>query len=171
MPKIKAAAAAGYTPYSQRDLRWRWKKVGCSARPFHEYGCLVTCLAMLVGRRPDEVNDQLVAAGAFQGANLLSLAAAELLGLDYAGKVSEIDRVPSFFPTIREVDYTRDGGEFVRHFVLEVRSPDGRFYVVDPYGALRRPLDYYRFVSYRLFSKRARGVACDAAASDTARPA
>lgn len=120
---------------------------------------------MLVGRRPDEVNDQLVAAGAFRGANLLSATAADLLGLDYAGKVSEIDRIPSVFPTIREVDYTRDGGEFVRHFVLHVRSADGRFYLVDPYGAVRRPLSYYRFVSYRLFSKRMTDVARGQAAS------
>jgi hypothetical protein len=120
---------------------------------------------MLVGRRPDEVNHELLAAGAFRGANLVSAAAADLLGLDYAGKVSEIDAVPAIFPTIREVDYTRDGGEFVRHFVLQVRSRDGRFYLVDPYGAMRRPLDYYRFVSYRMFSKRATTVAQEVAAS------
>nr|MBP7891460.1 hypothetical protein [Arenimonas sp.] len=42
-------------------------------------------------------------------ANLVSAAAADLLGLDYAGKVSEIEAVPAIFPTIREVDYTRDG--------------------------------------------------------------
>ena len=120
---------------------------------------------MLVGRRPDAVNDGLVAAGAFQGANLVSATAADFLGLDYAGKVTEIDAVPAVFPTIREVDYTRDGGEFVRHFVLQVRSRDGRFYLVDPYGAVRRPLDYYRFVSYRMFSKRATAVAQDVAAS------
>lgn len=120
---------------------------------------------MLVGRRPDQVNDLLVAAGAFRGANLLSATAADLLGLDYAGKVSEIDRIPSVFPTIREVDYTRDGGEFVRHFILQVRSADGGFYLVDPCGAVRRPLDYYRFVSYRVFSKRATTVALGEAAS------
>jgi hypothetical protein len=122
---------------------------------------------MLVGRRPDLVNDQLVAAGAFQGANLRSAVAADLLGLDYAGKVDEIDRIPAFFPTIREVDYTREGGDFVRHFVVQVQKPDGGFYLVDPYGAVRRPLDYYRFVSYRVFSKRAttveRGEAVSAA--------
>ena len=116
---------------------------------------------MLVGWRPDEGNDQLVAAGAFHGANLLSPAAAEHLGLDYAGEVREIDRVPSFCPAIRDVDYTRDGGEFVRHFVL----------LVDPYGAVRRPLDYYRFVSYRRFSQRARVVARNEAASGAAGPA
>jgi len=154
MRKDTVAAAAGYTPYSQRDLRWRWKKVGLSARPFHEFGCLLTCLAMMVGRRPDELNDQLIAAGAFKGANLLSARAAEVLGLDYAGKVDEIEQVPTVFPTIREVDYTRDGGEFERHFVLQLRDVDGSFYLVDPYGAVRRPLDYYRFISYRLFSKR-----------------
>jgi hypothetical protein len=120
---------------------------------------------MLVGRRPDEVNDELVAAGAFQGPNLVSAKAADFLGLDYAGKVSEIERIPSVLPTIREVDYTRDGGDFVRHFVLQVRSRDGRFYLVDPYGAMRRPLDYYRFVSYRLFSKQATTVAQDAVTS------
>jgi len=123
---------------------------------------------MLVGRRPDEVNDGLVAAGAFHGANLVSVKAADFLGLDYAGKVTELDRVPVIFPTIREVDYTRDGGEFVRHFVLQVRSRDGRFYLVDPYGAVRRPLDYYRFVSYRMFSKRAATIAQDVAASSAA---
>jgi hypothetical protein len=108
---------------------------------------------MLLGRRPDVLNDELIAADAFRGANLDSTKAAAILGLEYAGKVSEIDWQPPVFPTIREVDYTRDGGKFVRHFVLQVRDADGGFCLVDPYGGVRRPLDYYRFVSYRLFSR------------------
>jgi hypothetical protein len=153
MPRVRGSAAAGYTAYSQRDLRWCWKKVGQSSKRFYDFGCLITCLAMMVGRRPDELNDALLAGGAFHGANLDSTKAAAILGLDYLGKELDIERVPLVFPTLREVDYTRDGGEFVRHFVIQARGRDGGFYLVDPYGGVRRPLDYYRFVSYRLFSK------------------
>ena len=154
MPRFRASAAAGYTAYSQRDLRWCWKRVGQSTKRFYDYGCLVTCLAMMVGRRPDQVNDALIAAGAFNGANLVARRAAEFLGLDYTQKVTEIEQIPTVSPTIREVDYTRDGGAFVRHFVLQVRNADGGFYLVDPYGGVKRPLDYYRFVSYRPFARR-----------------
>jgi len=38
--------------------------------------------------------------------------------------------------------------------VLQVRNADGGFYLVDPYGGVKRPLDYYRFVSYRPFARR-----------------
>jgi len=153
MTRVDGPVDPGYTPYSQRDLRWAWKKVGKSGKRFHDYGCLITCLAMLVGRRPDELNDELLAAGVFNGANLDSRKAADLLGLAYTGKVTDVEHVPTIFPTIREVDYTRDGSEFVRHFVLQVRGEDGRFYLIDPYGGVKRPLGYYRFISYRLFSR------------------
>lgn len=151
MPRDRGPAAAGYTAYSQRDLRWRWKRVGDSSKRFSDFGCLLTCLAMLVGKRPDVLNDALRAGGAFTGPNIDGRKAAAFLGLVYLGKVTDIGQIPAFFPTIREVDYTRDGGEFVRHFVIQARDEDGRFYLVDPYGGVKRPLDYYRFISYRLF--------------------
>jgi hypothetical protein len=154
MPWRRRSAAASYTAYSQRDLRWCWKRVGRSGLRFYEHGCLITCLAMMLGRRPDELNDVLLAADAFSGANLRSARAAEILGLDYAGKVTEIERIPTSFPAIREVDYARDGGDFVRHFVLQLPGEDGGFFLVDPYGGVRRPLDYYRFISYRTFARR-----------------
>jgi hypothetical protein len=155
MTRVAGPADVGYTLYSQRDLRWAWKKIGKSGKRFHDFGCLITCLAMLVGRRPDDLNEELIAAHVFsEGANLDSRKAAQTLGLVYSGKVEDVDRIPAIFPTIREVDYTRDGGDFVRHFVLQVRGEDGRFYLIDPYGGVKRPLGYYRFISYRLFSRR-----------------
>jgi len=158
MSRNKACEVASYTPYSQRDLRWSWKRVGDSRLRFYDFGCLLTCLAMMVGRRPDELNQILLAAGAFDGPNLRSAQAATILGLDYAGRSFEIENIPNISPTIREVDYTRDGGEFVRHFVLQMTGGDGTTFVVDPYGGVKRPLDYYSFVSYRLFARRPLGA-------------
>ena len=116
----------------------------------------------------DELNEALLQADAFEGPNLRSAKAAELLGLDYAGKVTEIDEASMTFPTIREVDYTRDGGEFVRHVVVQVRGADGEVFVVDPDGGVKRPLDYDRFVSYRLFARRAPSAVRGASSSSSA---
>jgi hypothetical protein len=153
MARRAGSVVAVYTAYSQRDLRWCWKKIGQSSKRFYHYGCLVTCLAMLVSMRPDELNDVLLAAGAFTGPNLDPRKAAAGLGLDYQGKEPDVRRLPTIFPTLREVDYTRGGGAFVRHFVLQVQDEGGGFYLLDPYGGVKRPLEYYRFVSYRLFSR------------------
>lgn len=56
------------TIYSQRDSRWKNKKLGFSTRTIGTDGCTLTCISMLVGETPDVVNDKLKAVKAFSGA-------------------------------------------------------------------------------------------------------
>jgi hypothetical protein len=59
-------------PFSQRDLRWFWKKVGFGSGWFGSIGCTTTALTALLfvagyDLRPDEVNERLKAVGGFTG--------------------------------------------------------------------------------------------------------
>lgn len=59
------------TPLSQRDPRWKDKKLGFSTYPIGQKGCTLTCITMLVNfvdgtsLGVDEVNDKLRAVEAF----------------------------------------------------------------------------------------------------------
>lgn len=139
--------------YSQCDPRWSWKRLGDSRRRFYHHGCLVTCLAMILGTRPDVLNQKLKLAGAFDGANLRSAHAADVLGLAYFGFEEDLATVPPFSIFVREVNHDRGGTRFVRHFVVQAIGTDGRAYLLDPYGGKRRNVDYYPFASYRLFAR------------------
>lgn len=58
------------TVLAQRDARWSRIPLGNSkASTIGAYGCLLTCLAMMVDATPDKLNAELVKAGAFLGAN------------------------------------------------------------------------------------------------------
>lgn len=52
---------------SQRDPRWKSQKLGYStASTLNDYGCTITCIGAIAGLTPDEVNNRMKAAGAFQ---------------------------------------------------------------------------------------------------------
>lgn len=58
--------------YSQKDLRWAWKKVGFGNGRFWNVGCTVTALTGLLfpagyDFQPDQVNERLKKEGAFTG--------------------------------------------------------------------------------------------------------
>lgn len=53
------------TPLSQRDVRWKDIKIGKSTSSIGNYGCTLTCLAMLAGTTPDVVNTELTRVGGF----------------------------------------------------------------------------------------------------------
>ena len=61
-------------PLSQRDPRWRRKRLGFSRLSIGNYGCTITCLTMLINHETgknygvDEVNDRLKRVRAFSGA-------------------------------------------------------------------------------------------------------
>jgi hypothetical protein len=63
--------------FSQRDPRWRAKKLGNSNLTIGGYGCLLTSLSALISyvtgteHTPDKVNDDLKKAKAFTGALLI----------------------------------------------------------------------------------------------------
>lgn len=63
------------TPLSQRDTRWRYKKLGFSDKTIGTDGCTLTCLTMLLNYvegksyRVDEVNDRLKTLGNYHWQN------------------------------------------------------------------------------------------------------
>lgn len=52
---------------SQRDPRWKDKKIGTSNSTIGGYGCTLTCLSMQAGLNPDEFDHLMTAVGGFQG--------------------------------------------------------------------------------------------------------
>ncbi len=53
---------------TQRDPRWGNLFLGNSNLYIRDFGCTITCLAMILGTTPDVVNERLKAVGGFSGA-------------------------------------------------------------------------------------------------------
>lgn len=53
------------TIYSQRDSKWKNIKLGFSTSTIGDYGCTITCLAMILDTPPDVVNERLKAVDGF----------------------------------------------------------------------------------------------------------
>lgn len=136
-----------YTTYSQRDPRWANVKLGFGSTTIGSHGCFVTSLSMMVNKRPDEVNEILKKNGGFNGDLVVSEKAAQALGLEYFGKEYDINKVPDWYPNIKEV---RMNG--YQHFVLRIFE-DGKKFIIDPWTGTRQRIDLYPFKSYRLFKK------------------
>jgi hypothetical protein len=143
-------------PLSQRDPRWRDVKLGFSTLTIGGYGCYITCLAMITGKTPIEVNDILRAAGCFfkdksgQMALLDSTKAAKALGIGFLGIQYDINKEPSWMPNIKEVDMSPAPGK-QQHFVVRFKDTDGKKKIIDPWTGRIQAIGFYPFVSYRLF--------------------
>lgn len=55
------------TRLSQRDSRWGNQYLGFSNLFIKDYGCTITCIAMILGTTPDVVNQRLKAVNGFSG--------------------------------------------------------------------------------------------------------
>jgi len=139
-PPITEPKLSGYTIYSQKNLRWAWKKVGFGNQSFWSVGCFVCALATIVNKRPDKVNKLLKKAGAFNVNLIKSKEAASALGLEYLGKETNIENPPDWSPTIKEV---RFGKNWQQHFVARIIKPDGGKAIIDPWGGVERKINYY----------------------------
>lgn len=163
LPKyLVLKGAKDFEVYSQNDPRWKYKKLGNSkVSTIGRYGCFVTSLAMMDGRRPDIINNILKTAGCFTGryGDLLnSEKAAKTLGFKYYGREYDINKMPKWTPNIKEVDFSPRRGK-QQHFVLRVEI-NGKRKIVDPIDGSIKPINHYQkksgrtgFVSYRLFKK------------------
>jgi lysozyme len=134
-----------YTPYSQRDIRWRFKFLGNSWSTIGSYGCKLCSLSMMVNKTPPEVNELLKKGGAFMKDLIIDEVAAKVLGLDYLGKDTNINNEPQFSPTIKEVKFNG-----YQHFVLRLFE-NGQKSILDPWDGQRKRIDFFPFVSYRKF--------------------
>lgn len=149
-----------YTIYSQKDSRWKNIKLGFGKYTIGSDGCFLTCLSMMVNKAPDVVNEILKKAGAFSGSLIISDKAAKALGLqllkgnsNIPGKMTNINYMPDWSPSIKEVDYNSKTANKEQHFVLRIIE-DGKRFIIDPLGGIKREINYYRFLSYRLFIKK-----------------
>lgn len=139
---------------SQRDPRWRDVKLGFSNLTIGGYGCFLTCLAWMVGKTPDVVNDILRKANAFGGADrslIISDRAAIALGLGYFGIEYDVNKEPDWFPNIKEVDMSPAPGK-QQHFVVRIKD-GGKKFILDPWDGKQKAVGFYPFVSYRKFKK------------------
>lgn len=51
--------------YSQRDIRWAKEKIGNTNSTIGQYGCTITCIAMLAEITPSEVNKRMTRVGGY----------------------------------------------------------------------------------------------------------
>lgn len=125
--------------YSQKDPKWKNKRIGSCADTFGQSGCNVTAMATLCGKTPEEVN----AIVPYRNGCLLSdSTACTSLGLEYLGRQS----TPPSFICKAETDHYKNKG-VPQHF-----------FVWRPDGMIADPLDYpctwkknpYNIVSFRL---------------------
>lgn len=72
------------TVLGQRDPKWANIKLGFSNTYIKDYGCTITCLAMIIGTTPDVVNDRMKAVNGFAQGNLVIW-----------------DKIPAAFPGIQ----------------------------------------------------------------------
>jgi len=124
--------------YSQRNLRWRWKKLGFCNTTIGQNGCVITCLANLTNRTPTQVNEILKAKGGYiNGCLVLWKPACRALGLGWHGRSGRAKH----YPTIAEV---RLSG--YKHFVVMV--DENR--IIDPWNLKPRiKKNPYKVYGYR----------------------
>jgi len=129
--------------YSQK---WYSDKLGTCTTTIKASGCFISCLSMLAEIEPPEVNKLLTKNGGYSnGCMLLSEKAAEILGLEYKGKVVKDPKTLC----VAETNYYKNRG-FPQHFFIYNQ------------GDMVDPLDNnpewrgcsYPIVSYRLFSNK-----------------
>lgn len=137
--------------YSQNDPRWKNKQLGKSKYTIGSDGCFITALGSMCKKRPDEVNDILTKKGIIGKAGMIlnSDKAAKVLGLDYNGRDYNINNMPNYSPSIKEVKMGKGG----KHFVLRIIENKKR-YIIDSWDGQKKPIRHYEFISYRLFKQK-----------------
>ncbi len=146
----------------QSDPRWKSIKLGtCPTDTIGSSGCFITCLSIMAGNTPIEVNSLLTVQGGYvngvsgsgarrspqEGCCLLDTGrAVQLLGLEYAGKVTS----NPVFPCIVETDNFKSSGVPQHFFVMD--APGHTF--CDPLDG-KAKTNAYKIISYRLFKPKA----------------
>ena len=126
--------------YSQRDDRWKLKKLGFSNVSIGNFGCAMTCYAMMWNTEPDKVNEWFKNNGCFAQENLIWWA--KTPGFVWRSWSYENDKVKEaidkYGACIVETDFNnnpKDGS----HFVLFIGN--GKMY--DPWDGKEKPTSSY----------------------------
>jgi hypothetical protein len=126
--------------YSQLNKKWSDEYIGKSKSTIKNFGCLLVCLSMLREKNPSKTNKKLTEGGGYFNDLIISEKASKILKLKYYGKSY---KKPSY-KTIMEV--VMKSGQ--QHFVLFCGD-----YIIDPLGGIKRPVNFYKFKSFRLFKR------------------
>lgn len=133
-------------PLSQRDKNWADKKLGSSTNTtIGSHGCTITCVAMLAGLNPDEVNDSLNDVGGYANTNLIVWTkikqAIPWLNFEWRGYSYDNDKVKEaidkYGGCLVEVSGKRIGGD--KHWVLFI----GNKQMIDPWTGSVKSTEWY----------------------------
>jgi len=153
----------------ENQLASKWDKyyIGkVKTSSFHGFACFLFCFTYLyslkLGKQisPAVVDKMFSDNGVYMGDLINSEKAAKLLGLQYFGIETDINKAPDWFPSIKQVDYSIVAGKQT-HFVIRTKQ-NGVNVILDPLGGVVRAINYYekkvndplwksKFFSYRLF--------------------
>lgn len=143
--------------YSQNDSQWRFKTLG-SKGTIGDYGCLLTCVAMVCTyfgheETPSTLNDKLKNNGGFANGNLFVWGAITNIYRDimYQGQVQTPDALTlaqmqkikdtldKGYPVIMQIDTVPATTSFDEHWILAIGYDGDDFIVQDPWdGATKR---------------------------------
>ena len=148
------------TPYSQRDSRWRYDKLGFSTLTIGGYGCLITALAMMLktfgyNETPKTVNQKLKANKGFVGALLIWSAVPRIWTrvkfTKFAYSYNNIEVAWYVYvkkiPVIVKVHAPQIGA--ISHWVLYI----GDRMMIDPWDGKGKRTSTYTALRYSLYDK------------------
>jgi hypothetical protein len=145
--------------YGQRQAPWASDLLGyntSSPYTIGNYGCLITCLGMYVGKNPREVNELLKANNGYVSGGNFVWSKCSVLGLKelytspyYDGPVSTQgltkikETIDQGYPLLCEVDFNANTVQTEMHFVLIVGYEGDLIYANDPWTGLFIELGVY----------------------------
>jgi hypothetical protein len=132
-------------PLSQVDPRWKDVQLGTSFSTIGGYGCLITCVSMMLDyygfdTNPALLNEELKGNAGYSNGNLLMWGQVPVIfpGVTYDGKWegSRNDIIDKCLadgkPAIIHVDYNPATSAIEQHWVLVVGKKDGKYIINDP---------------------------------------
>jgi hypothetical protein len=146
--------------YSQRDTRWASILLGfntAAAYSIGAYGCLITCLGMLIEKTPDNVNTILKQNNGFQNGGNLVWSKVSALGLTPDYLSPRYDGVPvtsqgiqkakelldANHPLVCEIDFNPSTNPEEMHFVVLIGYNGDSFMAADPWTGKVINMDVY----------------------------
>lgn len=126
--------------FSQRDTRWKNITLGTKGT-IGEYGCTITCIAMILGTTPDVVNERIKSVNGYADGNLVIWAKLEEafpgIKIKRVWTYDNADVLANVPNVLVEVDGKPIGG--YRHWVVFI----GNKKLIDPWDGLEGPTSEY----------------------------
>jgi len=134
---------------NQLDPKWNRCYIGkVKTSKFKDYACALFCFTYLYSVKnarqvnPLEVDKLFIDNGVYFNGDLINFTkACKVLGLQYFGVETDINKPPKWYPSIKRVDYSAALGKQYHFVVREIE--DGKKCILDPVGGVKRDINYY----------------------------